>query len=144
MNSESIRAAEQELFSGHPALIGSLGRLAIAIFSLGIGALYFWLETKTTKYRVTTQRVVVETGWFDRKIDAIELYLVDDIRMEQPFGQRLMGTGNMILITRDRSTPQVHLDRIAVEVTQLYESMRPHIEESKYRHRLMREDMPRG
>jgi len=141
MNSETIRTSEQELYSGHPALIGSLSRLGIAIATLGIGALYFWLEAKTTKYRVTSQRVVIEAGWFNRKIDAIELYLIDDVQMEQPFGQRLMGTGNMILITRDRSTPQVYLNRVAVEVTQLYERMRPHIEESKYRHRLMRESM---
>jgi len=47
------------IYDGHPALIGSITRLIIAIATLGIGAIYFWIQSSNVKYLITSQRVVV-------------------------------------------------------------------------------------
>jgi uncharacterized membrane protein YdbT with pleckstrin-like domain len=128
--------SETIFFDGRPAIIGSLQRLFLSIITLGIGALYFWLRTITTHYLITSQRIVIETGLLSRRTDTLELYLIDDIKLEKPFGQRLMGTGNMVLYTQDKSTPMLQLERLPLNVRQLYEQMRPAIEDSKYWQRI--------
>jgi len=36
---------ERILFKGHPAVIGSMTRLLVAVLTLGIGAIWFWLKS---------------------------------------------------------------------------------------------------
>jgi uncharacterized membrane protein YdbT with pleckstrin-like domain len=128
--------SETVFFDGRPAIIGSLSRLFLSIITLGLGALYFWISTISTHYLITSQRIVIETGLLSRKTDTLELYLIDDIKLEKPFGQRLMGTGNIVLYTQDKSTPMLSLERLPLNVRELYEQMRPAIEESKYWQRI--------
>jgi uncharacterized membrane protein YdbT with pleckstrin-like domain len=139
MYSDTPRAetrSETIFFDGRPAVIGSLQRLFLSIVTLGLGALYFWLRTITTHYLITSQRIVIETGLLSRRTDTLELYLIDDIKLEKPFGQRLLGTGNMLLHTQDKSSPMLSLERLPLNVRELYEQMRPAIEESKYWQRI--------
>jgi len=125
--------AEETLYQGGPAIIGSLGRLLICICTLGIAYLWFWLKDSHIKYLVTSQRVVVERGIFNRVIDTVELYRVDDIELGKPFSQRLFGTGNITLVTSDRLQPVIHLQRLPLDVRELYEKLRPHIQTAKIR-----------
>lgn len=119
------------LYEGSPAMIGSLGRLLIAIVTLGAGAVFFWLQVKLVKYLITNQRVVVESGLFSRRLDALELYLVDDLTIEKPFSQRLMGTGNLTLISGDATDPELRLVRLPLDVRHLYEQLRQAVEAAK-------------
>jgi uncharacterized membrane protein YdbT with pleckstrin-like domain len=128
--------SETIFFDGRPAVIGSLPRLFLSIITLGIGALYFWVRTMSTRYLITSQRIAIETGLLSQRTDTMELYLIDDIKLEKPFGQRLMGTGNMVLYTQDKSSPMQTLERLPLNVRELYEQMRPAIEESKYWQRI--------
>jgi uncharacterized membrane protein YdbT with pleckstrin-like domain len=134
---------EQTLFKGHPAIIGSVTRLLIAIFTLGIGAIWFWLKAINTQYLITSQRIVIETGIFSREIETLEIYQIDDIHLEKPLNQRIMGTGNMVLLTRDLSAPKVLLERLPVDVRELYEQMRPCIQQARFRFHVRDEENPR-
>jgi uncharacterized membrane protein YdbT with pleckstrin-like domain len=122
---------ERILFQGHPAVIGSVTRLLIAIFTLGIGAVWYWLRSINTQYLITSQRIVVETGVFSKEIETIEIYQVDDIQLEKPLNQRIMGTGNIRLLTRDISAPRLVLYRLPIDVRELYEQMRPCIQQAR-------------
>ncbi|AFY74993.1 hypothetical protein Syn7502_03095 [Synechococcus sp. PCC 7502] len=130
--SEPVNFAETVLFDGHPALFGSVSRLVIAIATLGLGAIYFWIQSNNIKYLITSQRVVVESGIFSRRIDTLELYLVNDIELDKPFGQRLMGTGNITLIGQDHSNPVLRLVRLPLDVRELYEQLRQSVQQSKH------------
>jgi len=130
--SDSVDLTETVIFDGHPALLGSITRLVIAIATLGIGAIYFWIQSSNIKYLITSQRVVVESGIFSKNIAAVELYMINDIELEKPFGQRLMGSGNITLIGQDQSTPSLRLERLPLDVRKLYEQLRQDIEKSKF------------
>jgi uncharacterized membrane protein YdbT with pleckstrin-like domain len=130
--SDSADLNETVIFDGHPALIGSITRLIIAIATLGIGAVYFWIQSSNVKYLITSQRVVVESGIFSKNIAAVELYMINDIELEKPFGQRLMGSGNITLIGQDQTTPSLRLIRLPLNVRTLYEQLRQDIEKSKF------------
>ena len=134
---------ERILFEGHPAVIGSVTRLLISIFTLGIGAVWFWLQSKNMQYLITSQRIVKETGIFSKDIETLEIYQIDDIHLEKPLNQRIMGTGNMLLITRDISAPKMLLERLAVDVRELYEQMRPCIQQARFRFHVRDEENPR-
>lgn len=134
---------ERILFKGNPAVIGSVTRLLISIFSAGIGAIWFWLQSKNTQYLITSQRIVIERGIFSKDIETLEIYQVDDMQLEMPFNQRIMGTGNMLLLTRDISAPKLLLNRLPINVRELYEQMRPCIQQARFRFHVRDEENPR-
>lgn len=125
--------AEEPLFEGHPALVPDLGTLIAAILTLGLWLAYAWLRSRGTHYRVTTQRVVVESGLLNKRLDQIDLYRIHDYVVERPLGQRLLGTGNLLLATQDRSTPAIALRGLSTDVVALYERLRMATEVEKRR-----------
>jgi uncharacterized membrane protein YdbT with pleckstrin-like domain len=134
---------ERILFKGHPAVIGSVTRLLVTILTFGIGAIWFWLKSINTQYLITSQRIVVETGVFSRSIETLEIYQIDDIHLEKPLNQRIMGTGNMLLLTRDLSSPKLLLERLPIDVRDLYEQLRPCIQQARMRFHVRDEENPR-
>src|SRR5207253_4025543 len=81
---------ETTLYEGQPALVHSLGAMLLAIFTLGIAVLFFWLKRGGISYRVTTQRIVIDRGLLSKKMEQIDLYRIVDFTVERPFGQRIL------------------------------------------------------
>ena len=129
--------AEQVLFEGYPALVPGVGALLVAIITLGLALIVFYLRARGRHYRITTQRVVVEKGILSKKLDQIDLYRINDYVVERPFGQRLLGTGNLIIEALDKTTPELRIDGLKTDVVALYEALRKATEAEK-RHRGVR------
>jgi hypothetical protein len=53
--------------------------------------------------------------------------------VERPFGQRLMGTGNLLLRTFDKTSPELQVRDIKTDVVALYEKLRAATEADKVR-----------
>lgn len=102
-------AVERTLFEGHPAPLFSVGRWGLAVVTLGVAALFFWVASRTTRYRLTTQRVRIERGLLSKVHQDIELYRIDDIAIEEPLGMRMLGFGVLSLRSTDRSTPEIRV-----------------------------------
>jgi uncharacterized membrane protein YdbT with pleckstrin-like domain len=124
---------ETVLFEGYPALLPSLGDLLLSILTVGIALLYYWLRARGTHYRVTSERVVIDRGILSKQLDQVDLYRIQDYRVERPLLQRIMGTGNILLFTQDRSSPALRLHGLAVDVVKLYEQLRSATETEKRR-----------
>lgn len=122
---------EQVLYDAHPALCPSALDMLIAALTLGLALLYYWARSRSVHYRITSERVVVERGIFSKRMDQIDLYRINDYVVERPFGQRLVGTGNLVLSAMDRSTPDVRLDGLETDVVALYERLRKATEDQK-------------
>ena len=125
--------AEEVLFEGTPAVLPGLGALALAIVTLGLAAIYFWFQARATRYRITTQRIVIETGLLSKRVEQIDLYRIVDYVIERPFSQRLLGTGNLTLEAMDKTTPEVRIRGIKTDVMALYEKLRVATEAEKQR-----------
>src|SRR5690242_5379822 len=52
-------SAEQTLFSGHPRVIYTFGQYVVAVCTLGIALLVYWVRSLSLTFTVTTQRVRV-------------------------------------------------------------------------------------
>lgn len=122
---------ETLLYEGHPAVLAGFGDLALAIVTLGLALLYLWPRSRSTRYRVTNQRVVVDSGLFSKRLEQIDTYRIHDYVVERPLSQRIMGTGNLVLSTQDRTTPAVRLRGLATDVVGLYEKLRKATEQQK-------------
>jgi uncharacterized membrane protein YdbT with pleckstrin-like domain len=126
-------SAETVLFEGRPALVPSLGVLVLAIVTLGLWLLPRWWRRASKLYRLTTRRIVVETGVLSKRLEQIDLYRIADYTVDRPFGQRILGTGNLLLKTFDKSTPELNVHEIATDVVALYEQLRVATEAEKAR-----------
>jgi uncharacterized membrane protein YdbT with pleckstrin-like domain len=130
---ESEHAGEEILFEGRPALVPSVGVLLLAIITLGLWLIARWWARGATLYRLTTRRIVVETGVLSKRLEQIDLYRIADYTVDRPFGQRLLGTGNLLLRTFDKSTPELSVREIKTDVVALYEKLRAATEAEKTR-----------
>ncbi len=79
---------------------------AILIVCQIIALLVAWMRLRSTMYTVTNQRVLIEQGVFSKTVDEIDLRYVDDSQFFQSFVDRLLGIGNVTLISSDKNTPR--------------------------------------
>jgi uncharacterized membrane protein YdbT with pleckstrin-like domain len=122
--SAPIDESEKNLFVGSPALIPDLATLALVVLTLGLWLIVAYLKSIAVNYRITNKRIVVESGVLGKRMDQIDLYRVNDYTVDRPFSQRLLGTGNLLLKTMDRTTPELTIKHIKTDVVALYELLR--------------------
>lgn len=124
---------EELLFQGRAALIPSIGTLWLVVLSVGLWMIVCWIRSLGCYYRITTRRIVVETGVLSKRLEQIDLYRIADYTVDRPFGQRLMGTGNLLIKSFDKTTPQLDIRYIKANVVELYERLRAATEADKAR-----------
>jgi membrane protein YdbS with pleckstrin-like domain len=54
------------------------------------------------RYRVSNQRIVVESGVLTKRLDEIDMRLVEDIEFQQTFLERLLGVGQLVVLSADK------------------------------------------
>jgi membrane protein YdbS with pleckstrin-like domain len=128
---EIDEAGEEVLFSGYPAVIPGAGVLLLVVLTLGLWLIPSWLRSRSRHFRITTRRVVVEIGILSKRLEQVDLYRVSDYTVVRPLGQRLLGTGNLVLRTLDRTSPLVPIEGIKTDVVALYERVRAATEAEK-------------
>lgn len=100
---------EQTLFSGHPRMIYSFGQYVLAVCTLGLALLVYWVRSLSITFIVTTQRVQVERGLFSKAKDSLELFRVDHFDVLKPLGMRLLGLCQVHLHSSDPGMSSVYL-----------------------------------
>jgi membrane protein YdbS with pleckstrin-like domain len=85
-------------------LLLSLARLARAAL--------FYARLRATHYRVTNQRLTVESGLFSKRIDDVDLRTVEDVALEQSALERVLDVGRLSILSTDRSRPRLLLQGI--------------------------------
>jgi uncharacterized membrane protein YdbT with pleckstrin-like domain len=131
--SSTAAVEERVLFDGHPAVLPSLGAWALAVITVGLAAIVFALRARSVRYRITTQRIIVERGLLSKRMDQIDLYRINDYVVERPLLQRIVGTGNLTLETMDKTNRELSLDGLSTDVMSLYEMLRRATEDEKRR-----------
>ena len=128
---------ERTVWQGTPSQVINLGSfillglffwLVIPLFVI----LWKWLVVKNMKYELTTERLRLRHGVFNKKLDELELYRVRDYKLDQPFFLRIFSLGNIILQTSDRSHPTVVIQAVP-EAENLREQLRTYVEACRTR-----------
>ena len=61
------------------------------------------------RYRISNQRIVLETGAFSKRIDEIDMRTVEDIEFQQRFLERLLGIGQIAIVAADKQMSRFRL-----------------------------------
>lgn len=85
---------------------------AVLVVIQSIALLTAWIRLRSTMYRVTNQRVLVEQGVFSKTVDEIDLRYVEDSTFTQSLVERILGIGSVTLISSDKNTPRYVLRSI--------------------------------
>jgi uncharacterized membrane protein YdbT with pleckstrin-like domain len=133
MTAHAGDGGERVLFEGRPALLPTVGAWLLTLLTVGLALIGYWLKQRKSRYKLTSQRVVVEHGIFSQRMEQVDLYRIKDYVVERPFWQRLVGNGNLIVETSDTTTPRIHLRALPVDVVALYEALRQATEAEKAR-----------
>ena len=142
---------EEIYYQGSPSLWGYVGQLlvcgflalgtAIGTFALtpygwylpvlgllvaaALIAMPVWL-VRSISYRVTSYRIDYERGLLSKAIDTLELWHVEDIKFHQTFLNRLLGIGQITIISGDETTPELVLQAIP-EPRPVFEALKQRI-----------------
>ena len=72
----------------------------------------FGLPLSFTVYKLTEEKLYVETGFLSKKEEEVRLYRIMDLTLNQPLGQRIFGLGTIHCCTADKSTPEFDIKNI--------------------------------
>lgn len=65
-----------------------------------------------TKYSILGNKFYKEKGLLHRNRDVLMLYRIIDTRMSQTLWQRLFGVGTIVLMTNDKSHPELKVESV--------------------------------
>ena len=163
-------SAERELWTGHPSqftafgfylLMGVIGALLITatVYAssseslagiwyyplIGVGLVLFaalikYFLVRTTTYRLTNERLVIEEGVFSRATEEIELYRVKDWSIVQPLWLRMLGRGHVHVLSTDTSAPDIYLSGI-IKPEALKDLLRTNVEAAREKKRVRHVDV---
>ena len=86
--------------------------IVILVVWQSIGFLIALLRLQSTKYTITNQRVMFEQGIFSKSLSEIDLRSVDDTQFFQNVTDRILGIGNVTLVSSDKALPTTVLHGI--------------------------------
>ncbi len=106
---------EETVWTGRPSHITNLPLYIVCTVLVIpiVYAIWKWVELNCIRYELTTQRLRIMRGVFNREEDELELYRVKDINFSQPFVLRMFGLGNVTMHTSDKTTPELTIPGIA-------------------------------
>jgi uncharacterized membrane protein YdbT with pleckstrin-like domain len=81
------------------------------------------MRIRSTLYTITTQRILIEKGVLSKSLNEIDLRTIDDTQFYQSFIARILGIGNVTLISTDKEEPVLVLHSVP-DPRQLRETIR--------------------
>ena len=99
---------EREDWQGSPSQWTNFWWYALCVLVIPIPwAVWKLAVTATTDYAVTSQRLTLRQGVFNRTLEEIELYRIKDTTLTKSFWQRVLGLGSVVVESSDASMPRL-------------------------------------
>ena len=72
----------------------------------------FGLPLSFTVYKLTEEKLLVETGLFNINQEEVRLYRILDVTLKRSLGQRIFGLGTIHCCSADKTTPEFDIKNI--------------------------------
>lgn len=72
----------------------------------------FGLPLSFTKYTMTEEKLLIETGFLNKKEEEIRYYRIMDVTLKRSLGERIFGIGTIHCCSADKSTPEFDIKGI--------------------------------
>ncbi|HVV50596.1 MAG TPA: PH domain-containing protein [Polyangia bacterium] len=89
--------------------LAAIGAVAIVVGARLVKLAWHVAVLRSNRYRVSNQRIVLETGALSKRIDEIDMRTVEDIEFQQRFLERLLGIGDIAVIAADKRMARFRL-----------------------------------
>jgi len=86
--------------------LGTVAVLALALLPAVFALVMAAARNRSTRYRVTNQRIIIESGLFSKSLEEIDMRSVDDIEFRQSFLERIFGIGEIWVVSTDKVAPR--------------------------------------
>ncbi|MGI8908640.1 MAG: PH domain-containing protein [Candidatus Sumerlaeaceae bacterium] len=98
------------VWNGHDALSWglTLGVAAVVLLML----LRSLIRLRSIRYRLTSQRIFITFGILNKRTDEIELEKYKDVFVNQDFWDKLVGCGDIQVVTGDVTNPTINMDDV--------------------------------
>lgn len=73
---------------------------------------HMWFPISFTKYCIKNERLYVDKGFFNSTSDETLLYRIVDLQLKRSLGQKIFGTGDVVLFTKVDKNPEIVLHNI--------------------------------
>ncbi len=113
---------------------------AIGVLAIVVTVAIRYQLVRSTHYRLTDQRLIVEEGIFSRDSEEIELYRVKDWSVIKPFWLRLANRGHIRVLSTDATAPNLVIKGIT-KPDRVRELIRKHVEFARDKKRVFHHDM---
>ena len=134
-------SGESIIWRGSPSQVVNLKWFLLAILILPIPvAIWKWLDVRSQVYTLTSERLQLRAGLLSKRTDDLELYRVRDTTIEEPLVYRLVGAGNIVMTTSDRTHPTFVLPAVK-QPRAIYEHVRRQVEAMRQQKRVREVDM---
>lgn len=70
-------------------------------------AIWRYFVIRCMVYEITSERIKHRYGVFNKVVNELELYRVRDYQVQQPFWLRLVGCGNVVVMSADRTNGEL-------------------------------------
>jgi len=71
-----------------------------------------WFPFSFTVYKLSSERLYIQTGFFNTHYDETLLYRIVDLCLERSLAQKLFGTGTVVLYTKSDTQGAIRLENI--------------------------------
>ena len=100
---------EMPIFFGHPAVVFSAWQWVAVVVTVGLAYIYYWIQSLSTTYEITTQRVRIERGLLSKVKESVELLRIDHFDVLKPLGMRIVGHCVLHLRSSDAGFPSIEI-----------------------------------
>ena len=73
---------------------------------------FLGLPWSFTRYQLTGEKFILETGFFSRKTDEVRLYRIRDVSLSRKLGERIFGLGTIAIASSDRTLGDFEIKRV--------------------------------
>jgi membrane protein YdbS with pleckstrin-like domain len=84
------------------------GIAVVSLLRLGRAGLRY-ARLRATRYRITNQRLTIDSGLVAKRVDDVDLRSIDDVGLEQSPLERMLGVGRLSIVSTDRARPRLEL-----------------------------------
>lgn len=84
------------------------GIVVVSVLRLGRAAIRF-ARLRATHYRITNQRLTIDSGLVAKRVDDVDLRTIEDVGLEQSPLERMLGVGRLSIVSTDRARPRLEL-----------------------------------
>ena len=103
-------AEETTIFDTTPSFLSDIG---LCVLTGGLWLAVTVCRCLSTRYKLTTERLIVTSGLLSQSSEEVEIYRVKDVSVSQGALDRMLGIGTITVVVSDASSPRIELKAIS-------------------------------